>query len=78
MLLTHLNVGINDEFENVSLTCSQKISSHSVPCPPSLPYLVKKKSLRLFKKKGYPVFRNRQLLAILTLPLTPINMNNSY
>ena len=31
MLLTHLNVGINDEFENVSLTCSQQISSHSVP-----------------------------------------------
>ena len=78
MLLTHLNVGINDEFENVSLTCSQQISSHSVPCPPSLPNLVKKKSLRLLKKKGYPVLRNRQLLAMLTLPLTPINMNNSY
>ena len=30
MLLTHLNIGINDEFENVvSLTCSQQISSHT-------------------------------------------------
>ena len=31
MLITHLNVGINYELENVSLTCSQQISSHSVP-----------------------------------------------
>ena len=29
MLLTHLNFSINDEFESVSLTCSQQISSHT-------------------------------------------------
>ena len=32
MPITHLNVGINDEFEYVLLTCSQQITSHSVPC----------------------------------------------
>ena len=30
MLLAHRNVGINNEFKNVSLTCSLNISFHSV------------------------------------------------
>ena len=79
MLPTHLNVGINNEFKNVSLTCSQQISSHSVPHPPS-PIQFLKKIVKIISKtkKGYPVLRNRQSLGYTNPSPHPNNMNNRY